>query len=77
MQWTDFMGNQYRLCYRFLSVRSMRFDGEYWAESKPIRGVVVKMTTWFKDEWFVAPEDLLAPKRKPLDKHCFIKGGSE
>lgn len=64
MQWTDQMGNRYRLTWRPWPVDTMRFDGNWWTADERSEGVLVEMTTWHGETWFVRPEQVLFTRRQ-------------
>lgn len=59
MNWTDHMGNVYRLTYRLLPVPVLKFGGEHWEADGRSSGPVVAVKTWLGDRFFVRPENLL------------------
>ena len=61
MKWRDEVGNRFELVYKFWRVPLMRFAGPYWVGDGAGRGVLVKMTCWHGEVWYVRPEHRLAP----------------
>lgn len=59
MNWTDHMGNSYRLTRRLLPVEVQAFDGRYWSPSGKASGIVVEVKAWHGDRYFVRPESVL------------------
>lgn len=58
------MGNQFRLNFKLLPVKVLRFESPYWVPDGVSRGVVATVTTWHGDKFFVRPERLLYTRQE-------------
>lgn len=61
MKWQGML-NEYELVYCWFPKTIMKFEGKFWFPSGKARGILVKMTCWHGDVWYVLPEDLLVAK---------------
>lgn len=68
MQWTNSLGTEFMLVYKFHSCTTYRFDGSTYVESGSSNGILVQVKTKLQDVFHMLPEDILFTAQQVEDR---------